>query len=118
MQETLKEIGEAEIKQMLKDIEYYQKLVKELEAKLEEKLITERPYAWSTEEFNINNGLVWFSITQFRPKELSWIRDLPTKKHHIVITPLYKDESKAEKITGVKSYKESTQKLTEAYGGL
>jgi hypothetical protein len=34
-----------------------------------------QPYAWSTEEFNVNGELVWSSITQFRPKELSWIRD-------------------------------------------
>lgn len=118
MQETFKEIGEAEIKQMLKDIEYYQKLVKELEAKLEERQISNRPFAWATEEFNINGGLVWSSITQFRPKELSWIRDLPTKKHYITITALYKDEASAEKITGVKSYRESTQRLTDAFNGL
>ena len=80
--------------------------------------ILKQPYAWATEEFDINGQLVWSSITQFRPKELSWIRDLPTKKHHIVITPLYKDDTQAEKITGIKSYKESTKKLTEAYGGL
>jgi hypothetical protein len=77
-----------------------------------------QPYAWSIEEFNNDGDLVWSSISQFRPTELSWIRDLPTKKHNIVLTPLYKDESKAEKITGVKSYKESTQKMMEAYGGL
>ena len=80
--------------------------------------ILKQPYAWATEEFDIKGQLVWSSITQFRPKELSWIRDLPTKKHHIVITPLYKDDTQAEKITGIKSYKESTKKLTEAYGGL
>jgi len=80
--------------------------------------LPKQPYAWATEEYNINGDLVWSSITKFRPKELSWIRDLPNKKHHIVITPLYKDESKAEKITGVKSYKESTQKMMEAYNGL
>ena len=80
--------------------------------------LKQQPYAWATEEYNIHGELVWSSITKFRPKELSWIRDLPTKKHHIVITPLYKDEAQAEKITGIKSYKESTQKLTEAYGGL
>jgi hypothetical protein len=80
--------------------------------------IKPQPYAWATEEYNINGELVWSSITQFRPKELSWIRDLPTKKHHIVITPLYKDEAQAEKITGIKSYKESTKKLAEAFGGL
>jgi hypothetical protein len=77
-----------------------------------------QPYAWATEEFNINGDLVWSSITQFRPKELSWIRDLPTKKHYITITPLYKDEANAEKITGVKSYREATKRLVDAYNGL
>ena len=76
------------------------------------------PYAWAIEEFNIHGDLVWSSITQFRPKELSWIRDLPTKKHHITITPLYKNEEQAEKITGIKSYRESTQRLIDANGGL
>ena len=80
--------------------------------------LKQQPYAWATEEFNVNGELVWSSITQFRPKELSWIRDLPNKKHHLVITPLFKDEANAEKITGVKSYKESTKRLSEAYGGL
>jgi hypothetical protein len=78
----------------------------------------QQPYAWAIEEFNSRGDLIWSSITQFRPKELSWIRDLPTKKHYITITPLFKDESKAEKITGVKSYKESTAKMMEAYSGL
>ena len=77
-----------------------------------------QPYAWAIEEFNINGDLVWSSITQFRPKELSWIRDLPTKKHYISITPLYKDEANVEKITGVKSYRESTQRLADAFNGL
>jgi len=77
-----------------------------------------QPYAWSIEEFNINGELVWSSITQFRPKELSWIRDLPNKKHHITITPLYKDEANAEKITGIKSYKESTQRMIDAIEGV
>lgn len=75
-----------------------------------------QPYAWSIEEFNSQGDLVWSSITQFRPKELSWIRDLPNKKHHITITPLYKDEANAEKITGIKSYKESTQRMIDANG--
>jgi hypothetical protein len=78
----------------------------------------QQPYAWAIEEFNSRGDLIWSSITQFRPKELSWIRDLPTKKHYITITPLFKNESKAEKITGVKSYKESTAKMMEAYSGL
>ena len=76
------------------------------------------PYAWAIEEFNSHGDLVWSSIMQTRPKELSWIKDLPTKKHNIIITPLYKDESQAEKITGIKSYKESTKRLIEANGGL
>jgi len=76
------------------------------------------PYAWATEEFNIHGELVWSSITQFRPKELSWIRDLPTKKHYITITPLYKCEEKAEKITGVGAYREATQRLVDAHNGL
>jgi len=80
--------------------------------------IPKQPYAWAIEEFNIHGELVWSSITQFRPKELSWIRDLPTKKHYITITPLYKDEANAEKITGVKSYRESTQRLADAFNGL
>ena len=76
------------------------------------------PYAWAIEEFNSRGELVWSSIMQTRPKELSWIRDLPTKKHNIVITPLYKDEANAEKITGIKSYRESTQRLIDANNGL
>jgi len=78
----------------------------------------QQPYAWAIKEFNNQGNLIWSSITQFRPKELSWIRDLPTKKHYITITPLFKDETKTEKITGVKSYKESTAKMMEAYNGL
>ncbi len=74
------------------------------------------PYAWAIEEFNSRGDLVWSSIMQTRPKELSWIRDLPTKKHNIVLTPLYKDEANAEKITGIKSYKESTQRMIDANG--
>jgi hypothetical protein len=35
-----------------------------------------------------------------------------------VITPLYKDEANAEKITGIKSYRESTQRMIDANGGL
>ena len=72
------------------------------------------PYAWAIEEFNSRGDLVWSSIMQTRPIELSWIRDLPKKKHNIVLTPLYKDEANAEKITGIKSYKESTQRMIDA----
>jgi hypothetical protein len=46
------------------------------------------------------------------------VRDLPNKKHYLIIAPLYVNEAQAEKITGVKSYKESTKRLMEAYNGL
>jgi hypothetical protein len=36
----------------------------------------------------------------------------------MLLDKIFKDESKAEKITGVKSYKESTAKMMEAYSGL
>ena len=68
------------------------------------------PYAWSTEEFNVNGELVWSSITQFRPKELSWIRDLPNKKHYITITPLYKDEASSRR-TILNSTKQTYHKM-------
>ena len=53
-----------------------------------------------------------------RPKELSWFKDLPTKKHNIVLTPMFADKDKSETFNGVKSYKESTQRLIEANQGL
>ena len=76
------------------------------------------PDGWWTREYTLNNELVWSAFTQFRPLEISWARDLPNKKHYIIIAPFYVDETQAEKITGVKSYKESTKRLAEAYGGL
>jgi hypothetical protein len=35
-----------------------------------------------------------------------------------VLTPLYKDTTKEERLDGVKSYKESTKRLVESNGGL
>jgi hypothetical protein len=77
-----------------------------------------QPDGWWTREFNANNDLVFSAFTQFRPTEISWVRDLPNKKHYLIIAPFYVNEAQAEKITGVKSYKESTKRLMEAYGGL
>ena len=76
------------------------------------------PDAWKLEEFDANGKLVWSAIMPNRPLELSWFKDLPTKKHNIVLTPMFSDHSKAEKHSGVKSYKESTQRLVEAGNGL
>jgi quinol monooxygenase YgiN len=70
------------------------------------------PTAWLLEEYNHEGGLIWYSIM------LTRLKDLPSKKHNIVLTPLYRDESKAEKHSGIKSFKEATQRLIEANGGL
>lgn len=76
------------------------------------------PSAWLIEEFNHEGALIWCSLMLSRPTDLQWFRDLPTKKHHIVLTPLIKDESKAEKLDGIKSYKEATKRLIDANTGL
>jgi hypothetical protein len=78
----------------------------------------EEPTAWLVEEFNIHNDLIWWALLKSRPTDISWVRDLPNKKHYLVITELYRKKESAEKITGVKSYKESTKRLIEANGGL
>ena len=75
------------------------------------------PDAWIIEELNDKGEVIWSSIMPIRPKELSWFRDLPSKKHTITITPLYADTSKSETFSGIKSYKESTQRLIEANQG-
>jgi hypothetical protein len=80
--------------------------------------LPEQPTAWLVEEFNIHGELVWEVLLKFRPTEISWIRDLPNKKHYLVITELHRKKESAEKITGIKSYRESTKRLMEAYGGL
>ena len=76
------------------------------------------PVAWMLEEYNHEGGLIWYSLMLSRPTDLSWFKDLPSKKHNIVLTPLYKDETQAEKHTGIKSYKDSTKRLIEANRGL
>lgn len=76
------------------------------------------PTAWLLEEYNHEGGLIWYSLMLTRPTDLSWFKDLPSKKHNIVLTPLYRDESKAEKHTGIKSFKENTKRLIEANNGL
>ena len=80
--------------------------------------LPEHPSAWLVEEFDIHGELVWESLLKFRPTEISWVRDLPSKKHYLVITELYRKKESAEKITGVRSYRESTQRLIDANNGL
>jgi hypothetical protein len=76
------------------------------------------PTAWLLEEYNHEGGLIWYSLMLTRPTDLSWFRDLPSKKHNIVLTPLYRDETKSEKHAGVKSFKEATERHIEANRGL
>jgi hypothetical protein len=80
--------------------------------------VDKAPYAWALEEYDHQGNLIWSSLMLTRPKELSWFRDLPSKKHNIVLTPLYKDESQQEKLDGIKSYKEATKRLVDANNGL
>lgn len=80
--------------------------------------LPEYPTAWLVEEFNIHGELVREILLKFRPTGISWAKDLPSKKHYLVITELYRKKESAEKITGVKSYRESTQRLIDAHNGL
>jgi len=81
-------------------------------------MIKKEPDAYRVRELDSNGETVWSSLMPNRPREVSWFKDLPSKKHTIVIEELYVDESKTETFNGVKSYKESTQRLIEANQGL
>jgi hypothetical protein len=83
-----------------------------------EEYMENKPDAWVLEEFDSNGNIVWYGVMLTRPSNLQWFRDLPAKKHNIKITPMYKDSNKTEVHTGVTSYKESTQRMIEANGGL
>ena len=74
--------------------------------------------AWLLEEFNKEGEVIWCSLMLVRPTDLQWFRDLPTKKHNIVLTPLYKDETKSQRYDGVKSFQDATKRLVEANNGL
>ena len=74
--------------------------------------------AWLLQEFDEKGNLVWSSIMPNRPTELSWFKEFPSKKHDIVLTPMFADTTKSETFNGIKSYKESTQRLIEANIGL
>lgn len=74
--------------------------------------------AYFIKEYNEKGEIVWSAIMPNRPKELSWFKDLPSKKHTLVIEELYIDHTKTETFNGIKSYKESTQRLIDANIGL
>ena len=74
--------------------------------------------AYRVKEIDANGEVVWSSLMPNRPTEVSWFKDLPSKKHTLVIEELFVDPSKTETFNGIKSYKESTQRLIEANQGL
>lgn len=76
------------------------------------------PDAYRIKELDANGETVWSSLMPNRPTEISWFKDLPSKKHTIVIEELFVDNTKTETFNGIKSYKESTQRLIEANQGL
>ena len=65
-------------------------------------------------KLNTRNKIMLKSYQHLNPIVLKCNKHL----NNIIITPLYKCEEKAEKITGIKSYKESTQRMIDANGGL
>jgi hypothetical protein len=46
-------------------------------------------------------------IAFFEPTELSWFKDLKSKKHNVTITPMYKKEEEAKRYDGIKKYDSS-----------
>ena len=77
-----------------------------------------KPDAYIVKELDDKGETVWCSLMFTRPSEVSWFKDLPSKKHTIVIEELYINHTKTETFNGIKSYKESTQRLIEANIGL
>lgn len=66
-----------------------------------------KPDAWIVEEFDSKGQLVWKMIAFFEPTELSWFKDLKSKKHNVTITPMYKNEKEAKRYDGIKKYDSS-----------
>lgn len=65
------------------------------------------PDAWLVEEFDSKGQLVWKMIAFFEPTELSWFKDLKSKKHNVTITPMYKNDEEAKRYDGIKKYDSS-----------
>ena len=75
-----------------------------------------KPVAFLFEEFDVKTGdLMKYYLWSFHPNELSYLRDLKGKTHHIKITPLFPGEP-VEEYKGLSRY--DSKKLTEAHGGL
>jgi hypothetical protein len=74
-----------------------------------------QPIAWLVEELDTHGNVVWMMTSFFKPTELSWMNDIKSKRHSIVITPLIKD-NKAEVHTNIDKY--NSKRLVEANNGL
>jgi hypothetical protein len=66
-----------------------------------------KPDAWLVEEFDNKGQLVWKMIAFFEPTELSWFKDLKSKTHNVIITPVYKNDKEAKRYDGIKKYDSS-----------
>jgi hypothetical protein len=74
-----------------------------------------KPSAWLIEELDTRGNVVWMMTSFFKPTELSWMNDIKSNRHSIVITPLIKD-NKAEVFTNIAKY--NSKLLAEANNGL
>lgn len=72
--------------------------------------------AWLIEEWDITGKMVWSGVMMSEPTEISWLNDLKTKKHYLVIIPLVADAKNIKCLNEIKKY--DSKRLTEANGGL
>ena len=59
------------------------------------------------EEFNDQGNLVWCGLSMGKIDHLSWLSDLPSKKHNLVISPLIVYQEGIIKAEGIKKYDSS-----------
>ena len=66
-----------------------------------------KPLAYLVEEFDSTGKLVWSGLMTSEPTEMSWFKDLKSKKHNVTITPIIPDTANIIKVTNVKKYDSS-----------
>jgi len=59
------------------------------------------------EEYDSLGNLVWYGLSLGKIDHLSWLSDLPSKKHNLVISPLIVYKEGIIKADGVKKYDSS-----------
>ena len=74
-----------------------------------------KPDAWEYKEYDTNNNLRARHVWTFLPDDLKYFSNLKDV-HHIVITPMYKNEAQSQEYN--KENKYNAKKLAEAFGGL